>query len=69
MDFRDERVVLFPVVEGEGFVVMVVLPRALLVLLDLLVVGTVVEKVGGRVCVVIEDIGHLMYRGQFKGSD
>ena len=29
-----------------------------------MVVRAVVEKVGGRVCVVIEDIGHLMYRGQ-----
>ena len=34
-----------------------------------MVVGAVVEKVGGRVCVVIEDIGHLMYCGQFKGTD
>ena len=38
MDFRDEGVVFFPVVEGEGFVVMVVLPRALLISLDLLIV-------------------------------
>ena len=38
LDFRDEGVVLFPVVEGERFVVMVVFPRALLVSLDLLVV-------------------------------
>ena len=38
LDFRDEGVVFFPVVEGEGFVVMVILPRALLVSLDLLIV-------------------------------
>ena len=32
-------------------------------------VRAVIEEVGGGVCVVIEDIGHLMYRGQFKGAD
>ena len=31
-----------------------------------MVVRTMVEKVGGGVCVVIKDIGHLMYRGQLK---
>ena len=40
MDLRDKGVVLFPVVEGEGFVVMVVLSRALLISLDLLIVPT-----------------------------
>ena len=38
LDFRDEGVVLFPVVEGEGLVGMVVLPRALCVSLDWLFV-------------------------------
>ena len=29
-------------------------------------VRAVVEEVGGGVCVVVEDIGHLMYRGQLR---
>ena len=32
-------------------------------------VRTVIEEVGGGVCVIVENIGHLMYRSQFKGSD
>ena len=37
-NFRDEGVELFPVVEGKGFVVVIVFPRALLIPLDLSVV-------------------------------
>ena len=32
-------------------------------------VRTVVEEVGGGVCVVVEDIGHLIVSRSVKGSD
>ena len=32
----------------------------------ILMVRTVIEEVRGGVCIVVEDIGHLMYRGQLR---
>ena len=31
-----------------------------------MMVRTVIKEIRGGVCVVIEDIGHLMYRGQLR---
>ena len=31
-----------------------------------MVVRAVIEEIGGGVCIVVEDFGHLMYRGQLR---